>query len=412
MKERGKKAEAGSRNKNRRTSHGSRSLIPASFSVLLVVCLSAVFTFAAEPSSKDLDAQIRRLGEQVAQLAGKQQSLWDRLDLLKRRVRLTEATLDRIKEEREAASSAVVKARADLESLKAENVATKRYLLGRMRERYALGLLQEYRVYFAVGGTQDMREAGLYLSALAQRDKAALAEYAESIPRQEAAQTTLAQSEARLKKAEAMAASERQSLIGQQSQLTLELDKLGRERETSRKALDETLQAARSMDRYLKDLSFKTRVDMYSKDMSQAKGHLPMPLAGRVAIGYGDYVHPRFHTRIPHPGLDIDAQLGAPVQAVFDGTVAFAGWLSGYGYTVILSHPGGFFTIYSHLDEVRAKDEEVVAQGSVIGTAGGDANRGTTGIYFELRAGDRAIDPAPWFAPSKRGQRALRGKNE
>ncbi len=332
--------------------------------LLAISAHAALAASGAEPSPKDLDAQIRRLGEQVAQIAGKQQSLWDKLDLLKRRVRLTEATLDRIKVEREAASAAVVKARQDLESLKAENVATKRYLLGRMRERYALGLLQEYRVYFAVGGTQDMREAGLYLAALAERDKAALAMYAESIPRQEAAQTTLAQSEARLKKAEVMADSEHQSLLQQQSQLTTELDKLGRERETSRKALDESLQAARSMDRYLKDLSFKTRVDMYSKDMSEAKGHLPMPLSGRVAIGYGDYVHPRFHTRVPHPGLDIDAQLGAPVQAVFDGTVAFAGWLSGYGYTVILSHPGGFFTIYSHLDEVKAKDEEVVTQGS------------------------------------------------
>lgn len=379
---------------------------------MLVFCLSATFAFAAEPSSKDLDAQIRRLGEQVAQLAGKQQSLWDRLDLLKRRVRLTETTIERVKQEREGASQAVLKARQDLESLKADDAATRRYLMGRMRQRYALGLLQEYRVYFAVGGTQDIREAGLYLAALADRDREALAKYAESIPRQEAAQETLAESEARLAKAEAQATSEHKALVAQQAQLAAELDKLGRERDASRKALDEMLQAARSMDRYLADLSFKTRVDMYSKDMTQAKGRLPMPLHGKVTLGYGDYVHPRFHTRVPHPGLDIDGQLGAPVQAVFDGTVAFAGWLSGYGYTVILSHPGGFFTIYSHLDEVRAKPDEVVAEGSVVGTAGGDANRGTTGIYFELRAGDRAIDPAPWFAPSKHGRGVSRGEGK
>ncbi len=374
--------------------------------------LTALSVLGAEPSSKDLDSQIRRLGEQVAQIAGKQQSLWDRLDLLKRRVRLAETTLARVRQEREAASAAVLKARSGLESLKAEDLATRRYLLGRMRQRYALGLLQEYRVYFAVGGTQDIREAGLYLAALAQRDREALAKYAESIPRQEAAGRTLAESEARLRKAEEQTASERQALVAQQAQLAGELLKLGRERETSRKALDETLHAARSMDRYLADLSFKTRVDMYGKDMAEAKGGLPMPLRGKVALGYGDYVHPRFHTRVPHPGLDIDGQLGAPVQAVFDGTVAFSGWLSGYGYTVILSHPGGFFTVYSHLDEVRAKAEDVITQGSVVGTAGGDANRGTTGIYFELRAGDRAIDPAPWFVPFKRGHGSVKGGNE
>ncbi len=376
-------------------SFGGRAL--GVLSVLAVQSFALGFEAAAP--QRDLDAEIRRLGAQVEEIAGKQQGLLDRIELLRRRVRLSASTLARVRQDREAAAAAVAAARERLEALRAEDAATRRYLRNRMRQRYALGLLQEYRVFFAAGSTQDVREVALYLSALAGRDRAALVRYADSIRAQEAARVSLTRGLAALDRAQEQVTAERAALLSQQDQLAAALERVSKEKESSRKALEETLGAARAMDRYLADLAFKTRVDMYSKDMAQARGRLPLPVAGRVAAGFGDYVHPRFRTKVPHPGLDVDAPLGSPVRAVFDGTVAYAGWLSGYGYTVILSHPGGFFTVYGRLDEVRAAAGDVVPQGGLVGTAGGDVNRGASGIYFELRAGDRAVDPAPWLAP-------------
>lgn len=373
----------------------------------LLLALGALAAAGQDPPQEELDARVRRLGQQVAEIAGKQQGLLDRLELLKRRARLAEGSYAQVRSRRESLAAAVVSARARLEELKAEDAATRRYLHARMRQSYSLGLLQDYRVYFAAGSTQDLRESALYLAALARRDREALARYERSIREQEALAQQLARDQVALDRAEAQVRQERESLAEQQGLLNRTLAQVSREKESSRKALDESLAAARSMDRYLKDLSFKSHVDLYSKDMSGERGKLPAPVPGRVAVGFGDYVHPRFKTKVPHPGLDFDAPLGTPVSAVFDGTVAYAGWLSGYGYTVILGHPGGFFTVYGHLDEVRAAAGAVLHQGEPLGTAGGDVNRGTTGIYFELRAGDRAVDPVPWLAP--RGRTAGKG---
>jgi septal ring factor EnvC (AmiA/AmiB activator) len=151
------------------------------------------------------------------------------------------------------------------------------------------------------------------------------------------------------------------------------------------------------MDKYLSDLAFKSRVDLYAKNMATAQGRLPMPCPGTVTQGFGDFVHPRFRTRVPHPGLDISSPFGTPVHAVFDGEVEYADWLSGYGYSVILRHPGGFFTIYAHLDKIDVAKGQTVSQGGGIGTVGELPATGTSGLYFELRRGGKAVDPRPWL---------------
>jgi septal ring factor EnvC (AmiA/AmiB activator) len=84
--------------------------------------------------------------------------------------------------------------------------------------------------------------------------------------------------------------------------------------------------------------------------------------------------------------------------------VEYADWLSGYGYTVILRHPGGYFTIYAHLDRVTARKGEAVSQGQEVGTVGENATTASTGLYFELREGGKAINPLPWLKGVSHGK--------
>ena len=266
-----------------------------------------------------------------------------------------------------------------------------------MRQQYALGVLQQYRLLFAANSTQDLRTAGFYLAYLGSRDARDLSAIHTLRQDQEKARTELEAAQARLARQSAEAAKERDSLRAEEANLSLLLDQLGRERRTAQAGLDETLAAAKAMDRYVSDLSFRSRVDLFSQNMAGAKGSLPYPCRGRVLRGFGEFVHPRFKTRVPHPGLDIAAPLGAPASAVFGGVVEFADWLSGYGYTVILSHPGGFFTVYGHLDQILVKKDATVAQGQSVGLVGQSAALDTTSLYFELRQGGKAVDPLPWL---------------
>ena len=57
----------------------------------------------------------------------------------------------------------------------------------------------------------------------------------------------------------------------------------------------------------------------------------------------------------PRSGIGIGGPTGAPVRAVAAGTVALAGPFEGYGPTVILSHGGGYYTLYLYLRDVAVR---------------------------------------------------------
>jgi septal ring factor EnvC (AmiA/AmiB activator) len=363
--------------------------------LLAALALLLLSRVAAAQASRpdDPEAEIRRLAAQVAEIAGKQRGTLDRVDLLQRRIRLDEMMLARVQREEAAAKASADQAAARLAEITAREESARRYLRLRMRQLYALGVLQQYRLLFAASSTQDLRAAGFYLNALSQRDAEAFRQLARVRTEQEQVQAELENAREALERQGLEASKEKEALASEQAHLTAVLTQLGQARDSAQRGLDETLAAARVMDRYVTDLAFRTKVDMMSKNMSSSRSP---PYAGSILRGFGDFVHPRFKTRVPHPGLDIGAPLGTPVRAVFDGVVEYAGWLSGYGYTVILSHPGGFFSIYGHLDQVNAQKGQTSAQGQVLGAVGESASLETTALYFELRQGAKAVDPTPW----------------
>ncbi len=373
-------------------------------------CLAALslslFLLALPAASKpkDVEGEIRLLARQVAEIAGKQRGLLDQMELLKRQVRLDEAVLARLHDRQSQTQKALAATNEELKTLSDKEAGVSVYLKQRMRQQYALGVLQEYRIYFSVSSTQDLRTAGMYLQALARKDAASLKElHALRVDKQKTAERLNGLKE-QLDNQSTEAAKEKDNLLQEQRRFAGMLSDLEKKRHTAQQALDETIEAAKKMDRYVSDLAFRSRVDLYTKNMSDSEGSLPFPCRGRITRGFGDYVNPRFLTRVPHPGLDISAPLGTPVDAVFDGMVEYADWLSGYGYTVILRHPGGYFTIYAHLDRVAARKGEAVSQGQEVGTVGENATTSSTGLYFELREGGKAINPLPWLKGVSHGK--------
>jgi septal ring factor EnvC (AmiA/AmiB activator) len=372
---------------------------------LAAISLSLVLlTLPAASKPKDVEGEIRLLARQVAEIAGKQRGLLDQVELLKRQVRLDEAVLARLHDRQSRTQKELAATNDELQSLSDKEAGVSVYLRQRMRQQYALGVLQEYRIYFSVSSTQDLRTAGMYLQALARKDAASLKElHALRVEKQKTAER-LNDLKEQLDNQSTEAAKEKDNLLREQRRFAGMLSDLEKKRHTAQQALDETIEAAKKMDRYVSDLAFRSRVDLYSKNMSDSEGSLPFPCRGRITRGFGDYVNPRFLTRVPHPGLDISAPLGTPVKAVFDGMVEYADWLSGYGYTVILRHPGGYFTIYAHLDRVTARKGEAISQGQEVGTVGENATTASTGLYFELREGGKAINPLPWLKGVSHGK--------
>jgi murein hydrolase activator len=126
------------------------------------------------------------------------------------------------------------------------------------------------------------------------------------------------------------------------------------------------------------------------------RGKLPLPAAGHVEVAFGKLVHPKFNTVTVQKGLDIRAAAGAPVKALAPATVAWTGWLGGYGNLVVLDHGEGYHTIYAHLAELLRPVGARVFPGEVVGTVGDTGSLKGAYLYFEVRRRGHAVDPMPW----------------
>ncbi len=124
-----------------------------------------------------------------------------------------------------------------------------------------------------------------------------------------------------------------------------------------------------------------------------SRGGFVRPVPGRITSPFGYRLHPIFHVRRLHTGLDMSAGMGTPVHAAAAGTVIFAGWRGGYGRVVMIAHGGGVSTLYAHQSAVEVSVGRVVARGQVIGRVGSTGYSTGPHLHFEVRVGGSPVDP-------------------
>ena len=97
-----------------------------------------------------------------------------------------------------------------------------------------------------------------------------------------------------------------------------------------------------------------------------------------------------------HKGIDIPGPVGTPVYATADGIVSRAGWASGYGNLVQISHGGGLETRYGHMSKLIAAPNSYVHRGQLIGLMGSTGRSTGSHLHYEVRVDGQAINPMPF----------------
>jgi len=124
------------------------------------------------------------------------------------------------------------------------------------------------------------------------------------------------------------------------------------------------------------------------------RGKLGWPVKGRVMIGFGQQKDVKLGTYYESNGLEIEAPVGSEVCAVATGKVVFANYFKGYGNLYILTHPGGYHTLYAQMDRMEKKLNDHVAAGDRLGYSG---LNGRDSIYFEIRSKGSPVNPLSWL---------------
>lgn len=123
-------------------------------------------------------------------------------------------------------------------------------------------------------------------------------------------------------------------------------------------------------------------------------GLLAAPVDGHVTSGFGWRRHPILGYVRLHAGIDFGAAWGAPIHAVSDGTVTFAGWHGGHGEYVRLDHGGGIGTGYGHMSRIAVAPGSHVVRGQVIGYVGSTGLSTGPHLHYELYRGGQVVDPS------------------
>jgi murein DD-endopeptidase MepM/ murein hydrolase activator NlpD len=105
------------------------------------------------------------------------------------------------------------------------------------------------------------------------------------------------------------------------------------------------------------------------------------PIDGRI-------LNLRYLGKASRPGLFFLARFGSPVQSVAPGLVLFAGEVRGFGKTVIVEHETSV-GVYAHLSKFMTKRLSRLEEGGLIGLSGDLTGERVSGLYFELRRGDK-----------------------
>ena len=114
---------------------------------------------------------------------------------------------------------------------------------------------------------------------------------------------------------------------------------------------------------------------------------------GRLSSGFGRRKAPTRGASSYHKGIDWATPVGTAVMASCTGTVAKAGWGSGYGYVVYINHADGRQTRYGHLSKVLVKQGQTVTQGQKIALSGNTGVSTGPHVHFEILIGGTQVNP-------------------
>ena len=137
--------------------------------------------------------------------------------------------------------------------------------------------------------------------------------------------------------------------------------------------------------------------------MSYVKYHKAMgdlfvyPLKGPLSSGFGMRKDPFTGLMSMHRGYDIVAATGSSVTASNEGRVVYTGENALYGRYVLLSHQGGYQTLYAHLSRWSVSEGQWVAQGQKIGEVGTTGRSTGPHLHFSIYNNGDALDPGKYL---------------
>ena len=359
----------------------------------------------------------RLLDERAAaqKLAGREASVLGRLADLERQIEVESRGLRAAQARLRAATVRLSAAEESTRQAQAQLEVARRTAEPRLIARYRLG--REGYVRFLLGSTSipDLVRRSRFFNVLLKADLETLTVLGAQAKVAQAARDELAAAHAEQDQSVQAETERRAGLQHAVEQQRTLLASVQRERSVHEQTARELEQAVKDLSQKFADLRGFPRtaapeVRFKGTSIRKRRGKLPFPVErGTIEARFGRAVDRRFGTVTMQTGIDVRAPLGTPVRAIWQGKVAHAGWFRGFGNLLIVDHGDGMFSLMAHLDQLQKALGDNVRAGEAVGTVGDTGSLKGPYLYFELRDGQRPLDPEPWLRRGRTGPPLLAG---
>ncbi|MBI1389345.1 MAG: peptidoglycan DD-metalloendopeptidase family protein [bacterium] len=132
------------------------------------------------------------------------------------------------------------------------------------------------------------------------------------------------------------------------------------------------------------------------KPITELRGMLPWPAAGRLVRPFGEFTHPQYKVTMRNTGIDVETASGTAINSAARGEVMFVGEIPGMGRSVIVDHGQDYITIYGNIIP-QVSDDQAVNAGQALGRAE-DGPGGRSVYHFEIRRAETPLNPLAWLS--------------
>jgi septal ring factor EnvC (AmiA/AmiB activator) len=386
-----------------------------------------------EKRLQELRSEISAVEKQISQTSTQKEALDDQLSLLEHKLSLRKRAIFELKKdigtnERDLGKTQnrlselqveLVQIEGDISTLTKEITALETIVTKRAVHAYKHWIWNELQSILSAEDFNQAFTRKRYFQAVAERDiknvqqlKTKLEELRQLRLQELSLQATTISVEQELKdglqyKRELSdeVESEQKSLLKEKKNKLQILSKIKYNQSLLFKELAQKRKAADRVEAIIADLIAKAKSSPVEVDLpsgstfSGLKGRMNWPAEGRIISRFGKQINPQLKTWTENTGIDIKSAPGAEVQAVAEGKVTYITWLRGFGTTLIIGHQDGYYTVYTHLDEVYCNPGSKVTQGQIIGTLSSEDTGAQGVLHFEIWEKKNKQDPEKWLKP-------------
>ncbi|MCD6418293.1 peptidoglycan DD-metalloendopeptidase family protein [bacterium] len=364
---------------------------------LFLMFISSVSSASLSSQIDSIRTKLAKARKHIEKLSSRENDLSSQINEMDRKISLLNQLVDVLKKKADSLglSISVLSDSAKVQQLQWQS--HQKELEQVLRQMYVSGKIPQWELFFIADDMGSLGEALVYFGAIAEARNKKIASAKSSYERYSRTVKILQAQRDSLTNILAEKRSAKDSLDRAFVEQSEKLKKIRR----NKREYENLISRLNSSLRKLEELLAEERAK--GGKFSKMKGHLPCPLGGkcRIATSFGTVQNEKYGTYFSNPGVDILSEPGEKVFSVADGKVVNVIWLEGYRNVVIVSHDGGYYTIYGNLGKISVSAGEKIRAGQEIGTVAKNSwLQYSSTLHFEVRHGKNRENPAEWLTNS------------